>query len=204
MRFLTRMAVLFYVTFVLFVGCFTILFVLNHVSLQNVLLALYAIYRDQTLQLAVGGMAGALLLINYVFYQLFSVNTHREKIIAFDNPSGRVSVALAALEDMIRRTLVRLSEIKDVRVNIRASGRGLRVRIRSVLCSEVNIPEATSKVQELTRKKIQDIIGLDEPVNVSVYIGKIISECPKEKRPNKRQQDEEGSEADVPFQGYRA
>lgn len=204
MRFLTRMAVLFYVTFVLFVGCFTILYVLNYVSFQNVLLALYVIYRDQTLQWAVGGMAAALLLINYIFYQLFSVNTHREKIIAFDNPSGRVSVALAALEDLIRRTLVRLSEIKDVRVSIRASGRGLRVRIRSVLCSEVNIPEATSKVQELTRRKIQDIIGLDEPVNVSVYIGKIISECPKEKRPNKRQQDAEESEAEVPFQGYRA
>ena len=73
-----------------------------------------------------------------------------------------------------------------------------------VLCSEVNIPELTSIVQETAKRKIQDIIGLDEPLNVSVYISKILGDVVKEKKSSKKEDPEERSGVHVPFQGYRA
>ena len=145
-----------------------------------------------------------MLLFNFLFYRLFSINARRERVIAFDNPSGRVSVALDALEELLRRMITKSPEIKEAKVALRASKKGLYVKIRMVLCAEVNIPEITSKVQELSRRKIQDIIGLDEPVNVTVYIGKILPDRVKEKRSSKKEEIEEKSETTIPFQGYRA
>jgi uncharacterized alkaline shock family protein YloU len=204
MNFFTRIVVLFYVTIVLFIGCVAVLFVLNAVDLTGILNLLTIVYFDPTMRLAAGGGAFVLLLINYIFYRSFSINQSREKIIAFDNPAGRVSLALVALEDLIRRTISRLPEVKEGRVGIKASKKGLSVKIRLALCSEVNIPEVTSRVQELTKRKIQDIIGLDESVNVSVYVGKILLESVKEKVSAKKKETKDQNEENFPFQGYRA
>lgn len=204
MNFFTRIVVLFYVTFVLFIGCVAVLFVLNAADLTGILNLLTIVYFDPAMRLAVGGGAFGLLLINYVFYRSFSINQSREKIIAFDNPAGRVSLALPALEDLIRRTISRLPEVKEGRVGIKASKKGLGVKIRLALCSEVNIPEVTSRVQDITKRKIQDIIGLDESVNVTVYVGKIFLEAAKEKASPKKKDAQSLSEENLPFQGYRA
>ncbi len=204
MSFFTRAAILFYVTIILFLGCFAILYVLNMLSYKDIADLLYIIYLDDNLRLAVASVAAGLLLINFVLYRQLDVNAHKEKIIAFDNPSGRVRVALVALEDLIRRTISRFPEVKESKVDIRASKRALNVRIRMVLCSEVNIPELTAIVQETAKRKIQDIIGLDEPLSVSVYISKIIEDPVKEKKTGKKENLEERPGAQIPFQGYRA
>ncbi|OGX38781.1 MAG: hypothetical protein A3G91_03670 [Omnitrophica WOR_2 bacterium RIFCSPLOWO2_12_FULL_50_9] len=204
MRFFTRIAVLLYVILVLFLGCFTLLYVSHAVDFKQVFDVLYAAYFDHRLRLIAGSIAAGMLLFNFLFYRLFSINARRERVIAFDNPSGRVSVALDALEELLRRMITKSPEIKEAKVALRASKKGLYVKIRMVLCAEVNIPEITSKVQELSRRKIQDIIGLDEPVNVTVYIGKILPDRVKEKRSSKKEEIEEKSETTIPFQGYRA
>ncbi|HBO97389.1 MAG TPA: alkaline shock response membrane anchor protein AmaP [Candidatus Omnitrophica bacterium] len=204
MSFFTRAAILFYVTIILFTGCFAILYVLNVLSYKDIADLLYIIYLDDNLRVAVGCVAVGLLFINFILYRQLDVNAHKEKIIAFDNPSGRVRVALVALEDLIRRTISKFPEVKESKVDIRASKRVLSVKIRLVLCSEVNIPELTSIVQETAKRKIQDIIGLDEPLNISVYISKILGDVVKEKRSGKKEEPGERSGVQVPFQGYRA
>lgn len=145
-----------------------------------------------------------MLALNFVFYRFFSVNIHRDKIIAFDNPGGRVSVSLMAMEDLVRRLLFRISEIKDVKPIIKASNKGLNIKVKLVLRSEGNIPEIASRVQTQVLKKIQDTIGLDEPVNVSVYVGKIIPEKVKQKQSSDKEPSDDKSGPDVPFRGYRA
>src|SRR3989338_6151454 len=115
MNFFTRIVVLFYVTIVLFIGCVAVLFAVNAADLTDILNLLTVVYSDPTMRLTVGGGAFGLLLINYIFYRSFSINQSRKKIIAFDNPAGRVSLALVALEDLIRRTISRLPEVKDWR-----------------------------------------------------------------------------------------
>ena len=133
---------------------------------------------------------------------MFFVSNRQDNIIAFDNPAGRVSVSLVALEEMIKRKVVQMPDIKDVKVRLTASKKGLYVRIKLVLSSEVNIPEITSKVQDKIARKVQSTIGIEEPVNVAIYVGKIIPEKMKEKLQNVQQ--EEKTEVNVPFEGYRA
>jgi uncharacterized alkaline shock family protein YloU len=205
MKFLTRIAVLFYVTMVLFLGSFILLFVLNQIEVGSVLNLLSLIYFDETLRFIFAVVAAVLLFFNFVFYQAFTVNTHRGKTIAFDNPSGRVSVSLGAIEELTKRVISKISEVRDVKSKISISKKGLQIKITLILRVEGSIPELTSRVQELVKRKVQDAIGLDEPIDVAIYVGKIISDQRKEKpSPKKKEEVQKELEHNVPFQGYRA
>jgi len=203
-KFLTRIAVLFYVTLVMFLSSFVLLFVLNYIDKQSIFNMLALIYRDETLRMVFAVSASGLLFLNYVFYRSFTVNTHKEKTIAFDNPAGRVSVSLGALEDLIKRVVGRIAEIREVKSKISASKKGLYIKIKLILRAEGSIPEVTSRVQELVKRKVQDTIGLDEPIEVAIFVGKILSDQSKEKYPPKVEATKKESEQNIPFQGYRA
>jgi len=77
------------------------------------------------------------------------------------------------------------------------------VTLRLSLCAEVNIPEITARVQETVKEKIQNIVGIDEPVTVMIYIGKIF--VPATTKSDSRDAGGKGNDSlNVPFQGYRA
>ncbi|MBU0468173.1 MAG: alkaline shock response membrane anchor protein AmaP [Candidatus Omnitrophica bacterium] len=203
MKYFTRIAVLFHVTLTLFVCCFLTFFALQFLSLTDVESFLTIAYTDASLKNIILSIAGLMFLMNFVFFKMFFVSNYGDKIIAFDNPAGRVSVSLVALEEMIKRKVMQMPEIKDVKVSLSASKKGLYVKVRLILSSEVNIPEITSKVQDKITRKVQNTIGIEEQVNVAIYVGKIVPEKMKEKR-QIIQQEEEKKEVNVPFEGYRA
>jgi len=206
MTFIKRIAILFYVTFILFFASFLILFSIQYWPMESINQLFSLIYVDDSLRLTTGILAGILLLLNFMIYMFFSVNVHRDKVIAFDNPSGRVSVSLLALEELSKRAISRMAEIKDVRAKIVASKKGLQVKIKLILGSEVNIPDISAKLQALVTKKIQSMIGVDESINVSIFVGKILSERLKEKKvkDNDAAVKEDSTEPNIPFHGYRA
>lgn len=204
MNFLKRIAILFYVTMVLFLGSFALLFVLNYINVRDVHQLLSIVYFDETLRIIFGVSAVVLLLLNYVFYQAFTVSGQRGGAIAFDNPSGRVNVSLLAIEDLIKRVTIKTPEVREIKSKISMSKKGLQIKITLVLKAEGSIPEVTSRVQELVKKRVQEAIGLDEPIDVNIYVGKILPDEGKERRPVKKEEDSKEPEQNVPFPGYRA
>ncbi|MBF0484810.1 MAG: alkaline shock response membrane anchor protein AmaP [Candidatus Omnitrophica bacterium] len=204
MKFFMRLAVLFYVTLVLFLGAFLLLFVGRVLDFGYIVKVLYKAYAFDQFRLIVAITAGVMLFINFLFYRFCSVNVRRDKIIAFDNPYGRVSVSLMALEESARRAILRLDEIKEVKANIEASRCCLRCRMKINLSKEVNIPELTSRVQALVRDKIQDAIGLEEKIEVTVYVSKILPSYVNRTRVEENKSDTTpASEPNIPFRGYR-
>jgi uncharacterized alkaline shock family protein YloU len=203
-KFLTRVAVLFYVTLTMFLGSFIILFVLNYIDMQNFINLWIFIYQDEALRMICAAGAGSMLFLNFIFYRAFTVNIHKEKTIAFDNPAGRVSVSLGAIEDLTKRVISRESEVREAKSRISVSKKGLLIKIRLVLRAEGSIPEVTSRVQELVKKKIQKTIGLDEPIEVAIYVGKILPDQGGEKKQPKNEEPQKDPQQNVPFQGYRA
>ena len=203
-KFLTRMAVLFYVTLILFLSSFILLFVLNYLDIKSVMNLLTVIYHDEAMRMAYALGACVLLFLNFIFYRTFTVNVHKEKTIAFDNPAGRVSVSLGAIEELTKRVISRTSEVREVKSKISVSKKGLLIKIKLILRAEGSIPEVTSRVQELVKRKVQDAIGLDEPIEVAIFVGKILPDQGKEKLPPKKEEPQKESPQNVPFQGYRA
>lgn len=202
MMFLRRMVILVIVTLNMFVASFALLFITKVLTLESVQELFNAIYFDEQLKFIVGGFAVTLLVVDFILYSSFSVNVHRDKIIAFDNPAGRVTLSLIAMEDIVRRMLLKHHGIGDVKIRIVAARKGLQVTIKLILSAEASIPDLTAKLQGMVKNKIQDMIGLEEPLDISIYVGKFIPGN-RQKSGKKDMQDEELG-PNIPFQGYRA
>lgn len=148
---------------------------------------------------AVLGLAGFLLImISFSFAQLILNRFQREKTIAFATSSGEVTIALSAVEDLIRKLTGVIPEIKELRPDVIATKKGILVDLRVVLKSEANIPELTSRLQEITRAKIQEVLGIEEQIMIKIHVTKIISHEEKERK----RREIEKEEPTVPFSGY--
>jgi uncharacterized alkaline shock family protein YloU len=203
MKFISRIAVLFYVTVVLFLSISVLAFVFRVIPLKSVIDGLTFIYYDEKIALIVIASTFVAIFVNFMFFNVFSDRQQRGKIIAFDNPSGRVSVSLSAMEDLVKRVIAAVQEVKEVRSSITVGKKGLNVEARIILNTDVNIPEMTSRLQELVKRKMQNTIGLEEDIVVRVHVFRII---PSRKTKQSKSKDDDAAVSDkaVPFQGYRA
>ena len=202
MRFFTGVALLFYVMTISFIGGVVILFVTHTILLEDVNSYLSIVYYDMHIRGIAGGVGCALIVLSFIVARIISGGRQKERTIAFDNPSGRVSVSLGAVEDLVKRLMYKLQEIKEVRLHIIATKKGIEVDARLILKSDVNIPDITSRLQELVKTKIQVILGIEEAVIVRIHVIKIVSEENKAKR-SKEEAEERTEPAPVPFHGYR-
>lgn len=143
------------------------------------------------------GLSGFLLiLVSISLAQVILGKFQREKTIAFKTASGEVTIALTAVEDLIRRITYLLPDVKELRPDVRAHKKGLTVDLRVVLSSEANIPGLTERIEEITKTKMQEVLGLEEKVVVNTHIVKIISAQDKDKRKK------DDIQPTIPFSGY--
>jgi len=142
----------------------------------------------------ISGFTGLLILIiTFSISRVMLGRFQREKTIAFTNPEGEVTISLSAIEDLIRKVAKQVSEVKDLRCDVKANKKGaIQIVARVALWSDSNIPEATEKVQNLVKTKVQDMLGIEEAVTCTVNITKIVhKEDFKKKRNDKQDQNEE-------------
>lgn len=204
MKFLMRIGVSFYVLTISMLSAVLLLFVSHTIRSQDVFLFLSLIYEDLEMRMIFGSTSLLFIFLSFIFARIISGGRQKERTIAFDNPSGRVTVSLGAMEDLVQRLTHKVPEIQDVKSNIIANKKGLVVDTRLVLCADTNIPEVTGRLQTLIKNKIQDTVGLDETVVIKVHIAKIISDKIKIKRTkNPAEEKEEKSPESFPFPGYR-
>ena len=89
-----------------------------------------------------------------------------------------------------------MMDIKDLRSNVIAGKKGIEINARVSLWADVNIPQATSSIQAIIKNRVQEMLGIEEPILVKVHVGKIIQK--EKKRPKKK---EEEAEKISPFRG---
>jgi uncharacterized alkaline shock family protein YloU len=196
MRFLTVLAILFYTTVLTLIGAGLITFALNILQIQDIVGFLSYASLNQNSRFVFGLSGLLLILISFSFAQLIIGRFQRERNIAFNTASGEVTVSLSAVEDLIKRMANILPEIKELRPDVIATKKGIVVDLRVILKSEANIPELTARLQEMTKSKIQEVLGLEEEIIIHIHIAKIASGDEKRKRDNLRE------EPTIPFGGY--
>lgn len=198
MRIFTVLGILFYATVIILAGIALIVFSLNLLlpaDINNLLNYAQSSFNSRVI---IGLFGILLILISFSFAQLILGRLQREKTIAFATASGEVTIALSAVEDLIRRLAGVIVEIKELRPDVIATKKGIIVNLRVVLGREANIPELTSRLQEITKSKIQEVLGIEEQITVKIHVAKIVAIDEKDKR--KRELEKEGPT--VPFSGY--
>jgi len=202
MRFFTFVGVVFYTLVLWLLGGLILSFSLHLIQIQDVEHILQSVYNFNDLRVTTGIIGALLIILSLSFARLILGRMQKERTIAFENPSGIVTVSLAAVEDLVKRLTTQIPEIRESRPEVVANKKGIQMDLRIVLKSEVNIPELTLKLQELIKTRIQEILGVEESVLVRIHVAKIVGEEEDKGKRKKGNLIEEKEEPMVPFQGY--
>lgn len=194
MRLFSILGVFFYTTILLILGGFMIVLSLQIINPGDIQLFIEHLYGNINSRLVFGLVGLLIMLISISFAQIILGKMQREKTIGFPTPSGKVTISLSAIEDLIKKTLARIPEIKDIHPDIIANKKRLEVNVRLVLFSEVNISDLTTRLQNLIVERIQQILNIDEEILVKIHVAKIVA---KEHKTEKKHQNSE--EPPVPF-----
>lgn len=175
MKWFTWTIVTCYIMLFILLGVGMVAFSLQWLQLEAVILWIEAAYQEQNLRLALFLTGAGLILLNWIFAQMSLSKAQRQKTIAFDNPDGRVTVSLSAIEDFVRKAARDVSEVKELRSDVVARKGRIVVRVRAVLWSEAHIPAVAERVQSVVRSRVQEMLsGIEEPVTVTVHVAKIV------------------------------
>lgn len=193
MRFLSGLTLFFYTFVLLLVGGFFVALATNLITQDAVITTLGMIYDTMNARLSLGITGALLILISILVMQIALGKLAREKTIAFENPDGQVTISLSAIEDFIKRTLKQLPEVKELRPYVKATKKGITITNRVTLFSDISIPDTTEKIQNLVKARVQDMLGVDEPINIKVHVVKIshkeesVKNTKKEDKPQQTQ-----------------
>lgn len=198
MRIFTVFGIFFYAAAITLGGFILIAFSLNLLQPQHLNELINYIQNSSNYRIAIGLSGFLLIIISLSFARLILGRLQREKTIAFDTNSGEVTISLSAVEDLIRRLTGIIPEIKELKPDVIATKKGIMVDLRVVLRKEANIPELTSRLQDITKAKIQEVLGIEEQITVKIHVAKIVPMDEKDRK--KKELDKE--EPTVPFSGY--
>ena len=200
------LGILFYTAVLVLIGLLMILFSIvfsvsalqpQAISFINGLIVVIQASANYRIVIALSGLL--LIIISFSFAQLILARFQREKTIAFHSPSGDVTIALSAIEDLIRHFPMIIPQIRELKPDVIANRKGnIVVNLRVVLKSEANIPELTAHLQEITKSKIQEVLGIEEQIVIRIHIAKIMSREEKERKRKEHDKDE----PNIPFGGY--
>lgn len=179
------------------VGGLLVAFSFNVYTLENLNGFLHYAYQIENIHTIVGAVGLFLVLASIFTAQISLGKMQREKTIAFSNPNGEVTVSLAAIEDFVKRIAMSIAEIKDLRSNVVAGKKGVEINTRVSLWADANIPDITNNVQDVIKNRIQDILGIEDPITVRVHVGKIV----QKERKKERKQESETIEETPSFRG---
>lgn len=195
--------ILFYLFLSVIIGALMVGFSLHLIEIGNLTFHINELYYNNNARIALATTGIALVGLALFFVQATSERREREKTIAFNNPSGQVTITLFAVEDLIRKISHELPQIKELRPDVVATKkRGLQVRVRLILKSAVNIPTFTTQLQAMIQNRMQETLGIDEQITVKIHIAKILTQ---QEKPKKNKESEEiippslQEEIQVPF-----
>ena len=130
----------------------------------------------------IGGIVFTLLAVGEIYIALKGLG--KTPAVAFSNPLGEVRVAYNALEGYIKGLSAEIPEISAITSRVTAGRDGIEIHNQVVVEKDVNIPEVTTRLQDLVSKYVKDVLGIEDVAAIKVYINKI--------SPGKGRKSEEG------------
>lgn len=198
MRIFHMLAIMFYAGVIILIGIGLIALSFNLLLPEHIMAFNDYMLANQFNRWAVRLSGLLVIIISYSFAQLILGRMQREKTIAFTTASGEVTIALSAIEDLIKHTGYNIPEIRDLNSDVIATKKGIVVNMRVTLRSEANLPELTARLQEITKNKIQEVLGLEEAIIIKIHISKIVQREDKDRR----RRDPIKEEPAIPFGGF--
>ena len=195
MRPLKMLSIIFYTIVFVIIGATFIAISLDFIRVDQII----TFYETYNLKMSVG-LAGVvfILMALLITHSTFG-GIQRERTIAFNTPDGQVVISLSAIENFVKKLADQISEIKDMRSSVVASKKGVNISARVSLWSDANIPDVTERIQGIIKSKVQDMLGIEEPIITKVHVAKI---APREGTKPRKQQETEQVSPQPPYRSF--
>jgi hypothetical protein len=120
------------------------------------------------------GVAGAALVTGAVASVWGNISQRRwERTVVLRTPLGEVLVSLTALEDLGRLVRAEVPGVKDLKLKVTASRRGLKAVARVSLQGDVDLAQVAEAVQVAVRRRLQQVLGQDQDIRPRVMVHKL-------------------------------
>jgi hypothetical protein len=133
----------------------------------------YNLNLDNKILLIIIGVVVFLIGISILNIILFRKKSPKTLFIKTDN--GEVNIAFAAIEDFIKRIVLKIQEVKDIKIKIQVKGKNLKVFGKVVLNTETAVTDIVEKIQEQIVEKLNEMLGVNIKVNVFINVVKVSS-----------------------------
>lgn len=125
---------------------------------------------------AISLIVGLVLLLFMVYYVIGNLQaSRRERTVVLQTPMGEVLVSLPAIEDFARVLKGKIEGLRDIKGRVIYTRRGLKVSARVTVLAEYSIAEVTQKTQDAIRNYIQHTLGIEQEINPTVMVTKVVS-----------------------------
>ncbi|MFQ5952811.1 MAG: alkaline shock response membrane anchor protein AmaP [Candidatus Omnitrophota bacterium] len=198
MVFFKKLGILVYTVLMVAAGALFLLLGLNVLSAEQWTEALNALQGSVCVQATVGAVGGLFVLIGITAPFRLAKKINANRIIAFQNPDGEVTISLSAIEDYIRKIAGGIQDIKEIRSRVSSGRKGINIVCDVSILPGANIPEVTEKMQVAVKNKLSGMLGVEERINIKMNINKIAKGIVE---PEGAIVEEE--EPQVPFRGLR-
>lgn len=181
MKITNFIVITFYTLTFLVSGLFLIYISLGVIPLAETLNVIENFYETSKLSTVLTGLVGALLVIISTLFvvHLFGGLIRRKKSLVFSGAGGQITVAIAAIEDVVRRCGDQFLDVKELRPKVAIKGKRLNILANVILYTGVNIPGITERLQSLIKGNLQNVLGIEDDIKVGIHVTKIVEKSKK-------------------------
>jgi len=140
-------------------------------------------------------IGGIFLVTGAVLTYRMEKALRKKRTVAFQNSDGEVMVSISAIEDYVRKIAKNIPEIRDIKSSVDVSRKGINIVAAVSISAGTNIPLITEKIQMEVKNKIQVMLGVEEKMNIKIFVRKIA----RQDAQNEREKMEEMSSSAIPY-----
>ena len=161
----------------LMLGCFLFFGVcIGLSSIEDVIKDVHRLYDHRIL----AGFIGIIFLsAGYVAVKTLLKRSARDEIFVVDNEYGRTSIALSAVQDLVRKKIKKYEMIKKAKIRVAVQNRILTITVHLTVFSGTTASEIIEQIREELHKTIKNFIGLPtDNVSITVKVSKVVDLVP--------------------------
>lgn len=113
------------------------------------------------------------ICVGLAFARILIVKARSDDSLVYQSAMGRITVSLAAIEDIVRKALKKFLVIKECKVKTNVQDSELEVILRLTLWSALSIPDLIRDVQEEVRQKLSRVLGMEYPLQIKAEVVKV-------------------------------
>lgn len=129
-------------------------------------------------ELLTGAIGAVMIIIGLIVILIAVQNLRPEQTISIQSSEGELRIAFSAIEELLRKASREIRGVRELKPKVVGTKRGLEIRNSAAVEAGVSIPEITTRIQELFRSQIREVLGIEEVGAIRTYVHKIITEEP--------------------------